>query len=171
MLRPGSLRPRHCRLESNRPPRWRGTMSFSYRRQLMRGIAAHKTAHPRRSACSRPGRAARYGEDESPPYARDGAPPIDCGGTLAPEIEPFERVDAVHRLVVDLPAFPPQKRVDAPVAVADAGEHNLSNTGDDASCTPERYEISGSRRLDPRRAGSRRAVHQKCPDATEGSSP
>ena len=46
---------------------------------------------------------------------------------LAPEIEPFELVEPVYALVIDMPAFPPEQRVDAPVAIADPREGNLAD--------------------------------------------
>jgi len=66
---------------------------------------------------------------------------------LAPEIEPFELVEAVHALVVDSPAFPPEQRVDAPVAVADPRERDLPDTSD------QRVVIARTRRVVEGRSG------------------
>jgi hypothetical protein len=47
---------------------------------------------------------------------------------LAPEIEPFELVEPVYALVIDMPALPPEQRVDAPVPIPYTRERNLSDT-------------------------------------------
>ena len=97
------------------PPRidrsagWRDSCDYNYPLQFRREISDHQ----RRSPCSKPGRAARYGGEASPSHAGGDAPRLDSIGDARPEIESFEPLQAIYALVVRRAAFPYEQRVSA----------------------------------------------------------
>ena len=68
-----------------------------------------------------------------------------AAGPLAAQVEPGELVKAMDTLVIDPPAFTAEKRVDPPVAVANARLGDLPDAGRDGVVDRRPWRVAEGR--------------------------